>query len=94
MKTNLKIISQTNSPTPALGDTRLRCAPMLTAVLLSLLFGFSAARADTITVNSTADLAGFNPGITVATLGAIVTLREALNAANNTVAETISFAPS
>lgn len=42
------------------------------------------ARAVTITVNSTNDPAGFNPAITIATLGSTVTLRDAMNAAINT----------
>ncbi len=43
-----------------------------------------ALHAATITVNSTNDPAGFNPGLTVGTLGPTVTLRDAVTAANNT----------
>lgn len=42
------------------------------------------AQAATITVNSANDPAGFNSGLTVGTLGGTVTLRDAVNAANNT----------
>jgi CSLREA domain-containing protein len=60
-----------------------------------LLCGLSAARAATITVNSTADPAGANHTITIAQLGATVTLRNAINAARNTGGtHTITFAPS
>jgi hypothetical protein len=53
------------------------------------------APAATIVVNSTNDPSGFSPSITVATLGSTVTLRDAVNAANNTGgSQTITFAPS
>lgn len=65
-------------------------------LFLAFLFcGLSAARAATITVNSTADPAGFNWGITIPQLGSTVTLRDAFNAARNTGGtHTITFAPS
>ncbi|MCH7224966.1 choice-of-anchor Q domain-containing protein [Haloferula sp. A504] len=51
-------------------------------------------RADTIVVNSTADPAGFNQGITVAGLGSTVTLRDAVNAVcNSGTGHTITFDP-
>ncbi len=42
-----------------------------------------------IVVNSLADPQGFNPAITVATLGPTITLRDAANAANNTAGDDI-----
>ena len=52
------------------------------------------AQAANIVVNSSADPAGFNPNITVATLGSPVTLRDAVNAANNTAGDdVITFDP-
>lgn len=63
------------------------------SILLAVL-NSSAALAATITVNSNADLAGFNPNITIAQLGATVTLRDAVNAANNTPGDDeVVFAP-
>ncbi len=60
-----------------------------------LLCCLSAARAVTITVNSSADPAGFNGNITIPQLGATVTLRDAVNATRNTGGtNTITFAPS
>lgn len=51
-----------------------------------------AVRAATITVNSASDPSGFNAAITVSTLGGTVTLRDAVNAANNTAGDdTIVF---
>lgn len=52
----------------------------------TLALGFSV-QAATITVNSTNDPAGFNPAITIGGLGAAVTLRDAVNAANNTAGD-------
>ncbi|HJT82648.1 MAG TPA: choice-of-anchor Q domain-containing protein, partial [Chthoniobacterales bacterium] len=49
-----------------------------------LVCSLSVARAATITVNTTTDPAGFNPNITVSQLTSTVTLRDAVNAANNT----------
>ncbi len=64
------------------------------ALLATLLLAALPARADTIVVNSTADPAGFNGSITIPTLGATVTLRDAVNAVNNTGGtHTITFAP-
>lgn len=66
---------------------------MLSLLLALLVPG--ASHAATITVNSTNDPVGFNTAITVGTLGATVTLRDAVNAANNTAgADTIVFDPS
>ncbi len=64
--------------------------------LAAILAVFSPiTKAATITVNSTNDPAGFNSAITIGTLGATVTLRDAMNAAVNTGgANTITFAPS
>ena len=73
----------------------LDCVRSSGLAILTSLLAMAAAHGSTIVVNSTADPAGFNSGITVATLGATVTLRDALNAANNTAgADTITFAPS
>ena len=69
---------------------RLRVSLLVAAIVLLN----SAAIADTITVNSTADPAGYNNAITIAQLGATVTLRDAVNAANNTAGDDeIAFAP-
>ncbi|MDR3377132.1 MAG: choice-of-anchor Q domain-containing protein [Verrucomicrobiae bacterium] len=66
----------------------------LSGLLGTLLLGPIAAPAATIIVNGTNDPAGYNSNITVATLGATVTLRDAVNAANNTPGDdTITFAP-
>ncbi len=57
--------------------------------------GGGFARAATITVNSANDPGGFNAAITIGTLGGTVTLRDAVNAANNTAGDdTIVFAAS
>ncbi|MDQ2919108.1 MAG: hypothetical protein M3R10_04440, partial [Verrucomicrobiota bacterium] len=56
----------------------------LPTVLIFLLAALASAQAASIVVNSTADPTGFDPNITVATLGSTVTLRDAVNAANNT----------
>lgn len=67
----------------------------VSGLLGTLLLGRIAAPAATITVNSTNDPGGFNTNITVATLGATVTLRDAINAANNSGgANVITFDPS
>jgi CSLREA domain-containing protein len=61
---------------------------------LALLLDASSAVAATITVNSTADPAGYNNQITIPQLGATVTLRDAVNAVRNTGGtHTITFAP-
>lgn len=66
----------------------------LLLITLGLLAPFAASHADTIVVNSTADPAGFNAAITIPTLGATVTLRDAVNAVNNSGgSHTITFAP-
>ncbi len=53
------------------------------------------AQAANLVVNSNADPVGFNPNITIATLGPVVTLRDAINAANNTGGtNVITFDPS
>ena len=52
-------------------------------VLGFVLLATPIARAARITVNSAADPAGFNFNITVAQLGATITLRDAVNAARN-----------
>jgi len=58
----------------------------LVAGMLGLM---ASAHAATITVNSTNDPAGFNPAVTVGTLGPTVTLRDAVNAANNTAGDEV-----
>ena len=66
-------------------------ARFLTVVFLLLA---PLAHGATITVNSTADPAGFNPNINIPQLGATITLRDAVNAANNTAGDDeIIFAP-
>jgi hypothetical protein len=69
--------------------------PRLLLGIASLLMAMSAlrtTRAATIVVNSAADPAGYNAGITIATLGTTVTLRDAVNAANNSGSgNTITF---
>ncbi|HEV3410085.1 MAG TPA: hypothetical protein VG095_07315, partial [Chthoniobacterales bacterium] len=53
-----------------------------------------STQAATIVVNSTDDPAGYDPNITIATLGPTVRLRDAVNAANNTAGDdTIVFDP-
>jgi hypothetical protein len=72
-----------------------RC--MLRAAVLgqALFASWIAANAATIVVNSTADPAGYNQTITIAQLGATVTLRDAFNAAINAGGvNTITFDPS
>ncbi|RYD33412.1 MAG: hypothetical protein EOP87_11025, partial [Verrucomicrobiaceae bacterium] len=62
--------------------------------LLLLFLAAVPARGGTITVNSAADPAGYNPYITLAQLGPTITFRDALNAANSGGgANTINFAP-
>jgi hypothetical protein len=71
-------------------DTSAR--PLLAAIVM--LAAAAVAQAATITVNTTTDPAGFNANITIAQLGATVTLRDAVNAANNTAGnDEIVFAP-
>jgi hypothetical protein len=54
----------------------------------------TALSAATITVNSSGDPEAFNPAVTIGTLGTTVTLRDAINAANNTPGDdVIEFAP-
>ncbi|HEX8679009.1 MAG TPA: hypothetical protein VF683_03555 [Chthoniobacterales bacterium] len=66
--------------------------PLLAAIVM--LAAAAVAQAATITVNTTTDPAGFNANITIAQLGATVTLRDAVNAANNTAGnDEIVFAP-
>jgi hypothetical protein len=61
----------------------------------ALLLRAASASAVTITVNSAADPAGFNAGITIAQLGTTITLRDAVDAVSNTGdTHTITFAPS
>ncbi len=68
-----------------------RLGLLLVAAALAGLLGVPA-KAATITVNSTNDPAGFDPDITIAGLGATVTLRDAFNAAVNTLGDdTIVF---
>ena len=63
--------------------------------LALLLCWIGAAGAATITVNSTADPAGFNQNITIPQLGATVTFRDAVSAAANSGGtNTITFSPS
>ena len=63
--------------------------------LLAALLGPVAGQAATTVVNTAADPAGYNYGITVATLGTTVTLRDAVNAARNTGGnQLITFDPS
>lgn len=65
-------------------------ARFLTVVFLLLA---PLAHGATITVNSTADPAGFNPNITIVQLGGTITLRNAMNAVRNTGGtHTITFA--
>ncbi|HEX8680293.1 MAG TPA: hypothetical protein VF683_10055, partial [Chthoniobacterales bacterium] len=72
--------------------TRLRLFLLLAAIAL---LSARAAIAATITVNSTADPAGYNNGILIPQLGATVTLRDAIVAVRNTGGtHTITFDPS
>jgi CSLREA domain-containing protein len=71
---------------------RLRSLPGWLVALVLMLPGTGLAA--TITVNSNGDPAAFNPAVTLGTLGATVTLRDAVNAANNTPGDDIiEFAP-
>lgn len=68
--------------------------PRVVMVFLVAASLVSTTRAATITVNSTADPAGFNNNITIAQLGVTVTLRDAVNAVRTTGGtHTITFAP-
>lgn len=74
------------APPPPLRASKLagalRLRTFVFGLVAAVVFHHSAIAA-TIVVNSAADPAGFNPGITIATLGPTVTLRDAFNAANN-----------
>ncbi|MDR3459996.1 MAG: right-handed parallel beta-helix repeat-containing protein [Verrucomicrobiae bacterium] len=79
---------------------KLKLSPLLHGLswaaltLYALICGPNTAQAATIVVNSTADPAGYNQQITIAQLGATVTLRDAFNAAINEGGQnTITFAP-
>jgi hypothetical protein len=69
-----------------------RSLPGWLLALVLLLPG--AVFAATITVNNNGDPEAFNPAVTIGTLGTTVTLRDAINAANNTPGDdVIEFAP-
>lgn len=85
-----------SSPLPRASRARLFPTSRLLACLAPLLFavGGLSAHAANIVVNSTADPAGYNPSIIFGTLGTTVTLRDAVNAANNTAGDdTNTFDP-
>ena len=71
---------------------RFRSLPGWLVALVLMLPG--AVLAATITVNNNGDPEAFNPAVTIGTLGTTVTLRDAINAANNTPGDdVIEFAP-
>ena len=72
-----------------------RNTPQIALGIAILLFATAIAQAVTITVNSTADPAGYNNSITIPQLGATITLRDAVNAVRNSGGtHTITFDPS